>query len=109
MSVNPFQGNAQTCKKGSPYLTQFEEAIKSVAAGLRFIFVPILENQHWLLCTLDLLNVNVIHYNSMRIKNSHRTALSKCLSTVKGMLRPIFSNKKWGKPIEAEDFPKQEG
>ena len=108
MSVNPFQGNAGSCKKGSTYLAEFEEAIKSVAAGLRFIFVPILDSQHWILCTLDLQNEKIIHYNSMKIKDSHITAVSKILSTVKGILRPIFPDKKWGKPIEA-DFPQQDG
>ena len=108
MSVNPLQGIANTCKKGSPYFAQFEEALKSVAAGLRFIFVPILDSQHWILCTLDLQNEKIIHYNSLKIKESHRMAFIKLLSTVKGILRPIFPNKKWGKPIEA-DFPQQDG
>ena len=108
LSVNPLQGIANTCNKGSPYFAQFEEALKSVAAGLRFIFVPILDSQHWILCTMDLQNEKIIHYNSLKIKESHRTAFSKLLSTVTGILRPIFPNKKWGKPIEA-DLPQQDG
>ena len=109
LSVNPFQGNAKSCKKGDLYLTQFSEVIKSVAAGLRFIFVPIIDNQHWLLCALDLQNDEVFHFNSMKIKNTHRDALSKCLTVVKGMLKPIFPKKKFGKPKEAKHFPQQEG
>ena len=109
MSVNPFQGNAKSCNKGDPYLTQFSEVIKSQAAGLRFIFVPIIDKEHWLLCALDLQTAKVFHFNSMKIKSNHRDALSKCLTAVKGILKPIFPKKKFGKPLEAKDFPQQAG
>ena len=102
-------GNAKSCKKGDPYLTQFSEVIKSVAAGLRFILVRIIDHQHWLLCALELQNDEVFHFNSLKIKKDHRDALSKCLTAVKGMLKPIFPKKKLGKPIEPKDFPQQEG
>ena len=110
MSVTPFQGNSRNSRKGSPYLVRHTEAIKSVAAGLRFIFVPVIVDQHWLLMTIDLPNKKVYHHNSMKIKQAHRNALSKCLTTVKHVVEPVFPDRsRWGKPIEAEDFPQQEG
>ena len=109
MSVNPFQGNAKSLKKGDPYLTQFSEMIKSVAAGLRFIFVPIIDHEHWLLCAIDLQIDEVFHFNSMKIKRDHRDAFMKCLTTLRGLLKPIFPKKKFGKAKEPKDFPQQEG